>query len=164
MVANFGELLGRESKKRPEPLHERQRKGLSISSACQKVGPKIYEGRYHSFVHLASDYIHSTPRGRKCHIRIYLPQDERDAPVVICSEVPGNEGSSVTYSAHQIAAEVIRYHRLSKPVWIEHYPKEATDTQRPPSCGGVLELRGEGEGTLSGGDETHLKRAGLEDA
>ncbi len=39
-----------------------------------------------------------------------------------------NEGSSVTYSAHQIAAEVIRYHRLGvPPVWIEHYPKEATD-------------------------------------
>src|SRR5215208_1446972 len=34
---------------------------------------------------------------------------------------------SVTYSAHQIAAEVIRYHRLSAPVWIEHYPTEATD-------------------------------------
>ncbi len=34
----------------------------------------------------------------------------------------------MTYSAHQIAAEVIRYHKLSKPpVWIEHYPREATD-------------------------------------
>ena len=33
----------------------------------------------------------------------------------------------MTYSAHQIAAEVIRYHKLPAPVWIEHYPKEATD-------------------------------------
>jgi hypothetical protein len=33
----------------------------------------------------------------------------------------------VTCPAHQIAAEVIRYHKLSVPVWIEHYPKEATD-------------------------------------
>ena len=42
--------------------------------------------------------------------------------------MPNNEGSSVTYSAHQIAAEVIRYHRFGvPPVWIEHYPKEATD-------------------------------------
>ncbi len=41
--------------------------------------------------------------------------------------MPTKEGSSVTYSAHQIAAEVIRYHKLSAPVWIEHYPKEATD-------------------------------------
>jgi hypothetical protein len=65
-------------------------------------------------VHLASDYIHPTPRGGRC--RIHLPEDERDAPVVICSELPNNEGSSVTYSAHQIAAEVIRYHKLSVPV------------------------------------------------
>ena len=61
-------------------------------------------------------------------MRIYLPEDERDAPVVICSELPNNEGSSVTYSANQIAAEVIRYYKLAvPPVWIEHYPREATD-------------------------------------
>ena len=79
-------------------------------------------------MHLASDYIHTTPRGGTCRIRIYLPEDERDAPVVICSELAHNEGSSVTYSAHQIAAEVIRYNKLALPsVWIEHYPKEATD-------------------------------------
>ena len=53
-------------------------------------------------MHLASDYIHPTPRGGSCRIRIYLPEDERDAPVVICSELPYNEGSSVTYSAEQI--------------------------------------------------------------
>jgi hypothetical protein len=79
-------------------------------------------------MHLASAYIHPTPRGGKCRIRVYLPEkDERDAPVVICSELPNNEGSSVTYSAHQIAAEVISYDKLSIPVWIEHYPKEAID-------------------------------------
>ena len=79
-------------------------------------------------MHLASDYIHPTPRHGRCRIRVYLPEDERDAPVVICSELPNNDGSSVTYSAHHIAAEVIRYHRLGvPPVWIEHYPKEATD-------------------------------------
>jgi hypothetical protein len=61
-------------------------------------------------------------------VRLYLPEDEQDAPVVICSELPSNEGSSVTYSANQIAAAVIRYHKLAlPPVWIEHYPKEATD-------------------------------------
>ncbi len=48
--------------------------------------------------------------------------------MVICSELPNNEGSSVTYSAHQIAAEVISYYKLAlAPVWIEHYSKEATD-------------------------------------
>ena len=79
-------------------------------------------------MHLAADYIHPTPRDGMCRIRIYLPEDERDASVVICSELPSTEGSFVTYSSHQIAADVIRYHTLSsKPVWIEHYPKEATD-------------------------------------
>jgi hypothetical protein len=79
-------------------------------------------------VYLAVDYIHPTPRDGRCRVRLYLSEDERDKPVVICSELPSNEGSSVTYSAHQIAAEVIRYHKLaSQPVCIEHYPKEATD-------------------------------------
>ncbi len=42
--------------------------------------------------------------------------------------MPSNEGSSVTHSAYQIAAEVIRYRRLGvPPVWGGHYPKEATD-------------------------------------
>jgi hypothetical protein len=76
----------------------------------------------------ASDYIHPTPRGGRCRVRVYLPEDKRDAPVVICSELPNNDGSSITYSAHQIAAEVISYNEfLLPPVWIEHYPKEATD-------------------------------------
>ena len=79
-------------------------------------------------MHLAVDYIHPTPRYGRCRVRVYLLEDERDAPVVICSELPNNEGSSVTYSANQIAAEVIRYYKLAlPPVWIEHYPKEATD-------------------------------------
>jgi hypothetical protein len=82
-------------------------------------------------MHLASDYIHPAPRGGKCRIRVYLPEDERDAPVVLCSELPSNEDSSVTYSAHQIAAEVIRYHKIgAPPVWVEHYPKETTDGTR----------------------------------
>jgi hypothetical protein len=79
-------------------------------------------------VHLASDYIHPTPRAGRCRIRIYLPEEEQDAPVVICSELPNNGGTSVTYAAEQLAAEVIRSHKLPTPlVWIEHWPKEATD-------------------------------------
>jgi hypothetical protein len=31
-------------------------------------------------VHLAADYIHPTPRGGRCRVRVYLPEDERDAP------------------------------------------------------------------------------------
>jgi hypothetical protein len=79
-------------------------------------------------MYLASDYIHPTPRGGKCRVRIYLPENAHDAPVVICSELPNNAGSSVTYAAEQLAAEMIRSHRLPTPlVWIEHWPKESTD-------------------------------------
>jgi hypothetical protein len=79
-------------------------------------------------MHLASDYIHPTPRGGRCRIRVYLPEEEQDALVVICSELPNNGGTSVTYAAEQLAAEVIRSHKLPAPiVWIEHWSKEATD-------------------------------------
>jgi hypothetical protein len=53
----------------------------------QGVGNPV-SNRYHFSVHLASDYIHPTPREGRCHIRVYLPKDEGDAPVVICSELP----------------------------------------------------------------------------
>lgn len=79
-------------------------------------------------MHLATDYIHPTPRDGRCRVRIYLPEVEQDAPIVLCTELPANEGSSITYSAKQLAAEVIRYHRLPTPlIWIEHYPPQSTD-------------------------------------
>jgi hypothetical protein len=60
-------------------------------------------------------------------VRIYLPDDIRDTPVLICSELPTNSGGSVTNSAEVIAAEVIRSHELPTPlVWIEYWPKEST--------------------------------------
>jgi hypothetical protein len=66
-------------------------------------------------MHLASDYIHPTPRGGRRHIRMFLPEVEQDAPVVICSELPNNGGTSVTYAAERLAAEVTRSHRLPAP-------------------------------------------------
>jgi hypothetical protein len=83
-------------------------------------------------MHLASDYIHpyrsSEGRPSRCRVRIYLPEEEQDAPVVLCSELPHNPGGSVTNSAEVIVAEVIRSHRLPTPlVWIEHWPEESTD-------------------------------------
>ncbi len=61
-------------------------------------------------------------------MRLWLPEDEQDAPVVVCTELPTNEGTSITYAAEQLAAEVIRYHRLPAPVvWIEHHPPITTD-------------------------------------
>src|SRR5215218_4313553 len=63
-----------------------------------------------------------------CRIRVYLPTEEQDAPVVICSELPTNDGASITYASEQLAAEVIHYHALTPPlVWIEHHPPETTD-------------------------------------
>ena len=79
---------------------------------------------------LASDYIHPTSRGGRCRIRIFLPDEEQDVPVVICSDLPNNGGTYVTYAAEQLAAEVIHSHRLPTPlVWIEHWPEESTEGQ-----------------------------------
>src|SRR5215207_5828402 len=72
-------------------------------------------------------------------------------PVVICSELPNNGGTSVTYAVEQLAAEVIRSHRLPTPlVWIEHWAKESTDGEeetcelrfraRPPKGAPEMEL------------------------
>jgi hypothetical protein len=36
--------------------------------------------------------------------------------VVICSELPNNGGTSVTYAAEQLAAELTRSHRLATPL------------------------------------------------
>ncbi|MDQ3921293.1 MAG: hypothetical protein M3248_02925, partial [Actinomycetota bacterium] len=65
-----------------------------------------------------------TPHGGSCRVRIYLPDEKDeaigDAPVVLCSDLPTNKGMSVTNAAERIAAEVIKYHKLPVPVWIEH--------------------------------------------
>jgi hypothetical protein len=81
-------------------------------------------------MHLAADHIHPyRSAGRlpaRCRVRVYLPDDERDSPVVLCSELPNNSGGSVTNSAEVIAAEVIRAYELPTPVvWIEHWPRES---------------------------------------
>lgn len=82
-------------------------------------------------MHLVSDYIHpykcAGSRPARCRVRIYLPADALDAPVVICSELPNNPGGSVTNSAEVIAAGVIRANELPTPlVWVEHWSKEST--------------------------------------
>ena len=83
-------------------------------------------------LHLTSDYIHpykdAGGRPAHCRVRIYLPEETGDFPVVMCSEVPNNPGGSITNSAEAIAARVIRANRLPTPlVWIEHWPRESTD-------------------------------------
>jgi hypothetical protein len=49
-------------------------------------------------MHLASDYIrpYMSAGGRQaqCRVQVYLPEDVRDAPIVICSELANNPGGS----------------------------------------------------------------------
>jgi hypothetical protein len=85
-------------------------------------------------MHLASDYIHPYKDAGggfvRCRVRIYLHDEVRDAPVVICSELSNNPRGSVTNSAEVIAAGVIRANELPTPlVWIEHWSKESTAGQ-----------------------------------
>lgn len=91
-------------------------------------------------MHLASDYVHSLPGRGRCRVRIYLPEAEDelmcdDASVVVCSEVAGNPGPSVTEQAERVAAEVMIHHRMDRtPVWIEHWPPtRPTGGPRPSS-------------------------------
>jgi hypothetical protein len=72
------------------------------------------------------DYIHRYrgywSDGGKCRIRIY--QEAEQDPLVICSQLPDNDNTSVTNMAEYLAAEVIEEHGLSTPLtWIEHYPE-----------------------------------------
>jgi hypothetical protein len=82
-------------------------------------------------MHLIADYIHpyqsEVGMPSQCRLRIYSPNDQEDMPVVICSEIHNNPGVPVTDAAKRIAAEVMRYHKLDRPIWIEHYPPEATN-------------------------------------
>lgn len=44
--------------------------------------------------------------------------------MVICSQLPDNDNTSVTNMIEYLAAEVIREHGLLKPLtWVEHYPE-----------------------------------------
>jgi hypothetical protein len=56
-----------------------------------------------------------------CRIRVYLPREEQDAPVVVCSELPTNDGASITYAAEQLVAEVVLTSLPAEPpsrVWL----------------------------------------------
>ena len=79
---------------------------------------------------LTADYVHlfESVSGTfsRCRISVYLPEEELDAPVVVCSELADNPGIPVTYAAENLAAEVIAAHGLVAPVWIEYHPEETT--------------------------------------
>ena len=42
----------------------------------------------------------------RCRVRVYEPEDPRDAPVVVCSELAGDHGPSVAQAASTIAGRV----------------------------------------------------------
>jgi hypothetical protein len=72
------------------------------------------------------DYIHHYrgywSDGGKCRIRIY--REEGRSPMVVCSQLPDNDNTSVTNMAEYLAAEVIEKHKLpSLLTWIEHNPE-----------------------------------------
>ena len=84
---------------------------------------------------LVHDYIHPTPHGGRCRVRIY--DATTVVPVVVCTELTDNPGQSITNAAKQIAAEVLENHphlfdpfalasiaglSYDKPfLWVEHY-------------------------------------------
>ena len=82
-------------------------------------------------MHLASSHVQPTPRGGRCRIRIFVPDEEGellgDRAVVVCSEMEGNPGAGVTEAAEEIRGAVAEAFRLAGPVWIEHHGPAVTD-------------------------------------
>ena len=79
------------------------------------------------------DYIHRYrgywSGGGKCRIRIF--QEDGRTPMVVCSQLPDNDNTSVTNLAEYLAAEVIEEHSLPTPmIWIEHYPEHEEDLRQ----------------------------------
>ena len=81
---------------------------------------------------LTHEYIHQRTGYRlgsgSCWIRVYKGVD-RDAPVVVCEELPEVGGAATEEISGYLAAEVIREHfagglpELPRPLlWIEHRP------------------------------------------
>ncbi len=61
----------------------------------------------------------------QCRIRVYHAPER--PPVVIATELPENQGTSVTNMAERLATEWARDEETGEAaeiVWIEHYPEE----------------------------------------
>jgi hypothetical protein len=70
-----------------------------------KVRPMIFSGWSGTVIPNASSHRLRPPKGGHCRVRVYLPEADRDAPVVLCSELLNNAGLSVTKAAEVIAAK-----------------------------------------------------------
>ena len=92
---------------------------------CRSLRTRRGQTAHASTIHPYKD---AGGRPARCRVQIYLPNDIRDAPVVICSELRNNPGASITSSAEAIAAGVIQANELpSTLMWIEPWPKESTE-------------------------------------
>jgi hypothetical protein len=80
-----------------------------------------------SKVSLGKDYIYTFEglweKPGECRIRLY---QEKDSPtVIICSEIPSNQGGSVTTIAEGLANAIWRLEGKPDPfIWIEYYSTE----------------------------------------
>ena len=73
----------------------------------------------HDYVHFYRGY---WSEGGRCRIRIY--REEGKPPMVVCSQLPDNDNTSVTNMAEYPAAEGIEDHELSTPLtWLRLYPE-----------------------------------------
>jgi hypothetical protein len=105
----------------------------AVSAVADDVRCAESSARRHDLkvrVRIGSEWIEPSGKAR-CRVRIYLPDDDLDAPVVVCSELLNNPGGSIADSVEVIAAGVIRANELPTPlVWIEHWPSESTNGER----------------------------------
>lgn len=84
-------------------------------------------------MNLVHDYIAPTPAGGHCRIRLYLPEESKDSPIVICTEpAEDNPGMSITNCAEVVAARVIQANGIDVPIWVEHYEDGARGTKEDP--------------------------------
>jgi hypothetical protein len=67
--------------------------------------------RIHDYIHNYRDY---WSEGGKCRIRIY--REDGQPSVVICSQPPDNDNTSITNMTEYLAAEVMEEHKLPAPL------------------------------------------------
>ncbi|MDP9485662.1 MAG: hypothetical protein M3Q49_07740 [Actinomycetota bacterium] len=66
-------------------------------------------------------------------MRVFEPDAERDAPVVVLTELAENAGHSVTDAAEDLAATVLGENQIRPPVvFIEHHENGARGTPEDP--------------------------------
>ncbi|WP_119067095.1 hypothetical protein [Rubrobacter indicoceani] len=76
-------------------------------------------------LNLTHDYHHPLSEAARCRIRVYLSDDDRDAPVVILTEPTPNPASPVLDGADRLAEEICderspEFSGRPAPVFIQH--------------------------------------------